>query len=422
MLLFRVNLSDQHGAGSARQPLWTEAEILHVGEEQTHGRIERDSQHRGDDHREVLGVGQRFEQAAFLRFQSQHGQERNGDHQQREEAGRADHLHRLNNHGAVVSLATAALPFLQPLVGLLDHDDRGVHHGSNRDGDATKRHDVRVEPHGAHRDEADEDRHWDRDDWNRRAGEVPEEDENHQRYDRDFLDQRFVQAVDGAPDQIRAVVGRDHLHARGQSRLDLAQFVFDAIDDRERVLALPHHDDSGDGVARAVPIGDTAPQIGTEDHLSDVLDAHRYAGWRRRERYFGNVLFGPHVAAAAHHILRACKLQQAPAHVVVATADSLDDSCNWDVVGLQLCGIDVHLVLAHEAAERGHLGHAGHGAKLVAQEPVLERAQVGQAVLSRSVHQHVLKNPTHAGGVRAELARSSSRQFRLHRREVFKRA
>ncbi len=399
-----------------------EAEIPNVGEEQTQGRIERYGQYRGDDHREVLGVGQRFEQAAFLRFESQHGQERNGYHQQREEARPRDHLHRFNDHGAVVSLAPVALPFLQPLVGLLDHDDRGVHHGSDGDGDATERHDVRAEPHGAHRDKGDEDRHRDRDDWNRRAGEVPEEDENHQRHYRDFLHQRVFQAVDGSLDQIRAVVGRDHLHARGEARLDLAQLVLDAADNREGVFALSHNDDSGDGVARAVPVGHAAPQIGTEDHLSDVFDAHRYARWRRRERYFGNVVLAPRVAAAAHHVLCAGQLQQAPAHVAVAAANGLDDSCNWDVVGLQLPGIDVHLVLAHEAAEWRHLGHAGHGPELVAQKPVLKRTEIGQAVFARSIHQHVLKDPTHARGVGAELARSPAWKFRLHRREVFERA
>jgi hypothetical protein len=35
------------------------------------------------------------------------------------------------------------------LVGVLDHDDRGVHHGADGDGDPAERHDVRVELPGS---------------------------------------------------------------------------------------------------------------------------------------------------------------------------------------------------------------------------------------------------------------------------------
>ncbi len=44
-----------------------EAEILHVGKEQPQGRVQGDRQDGGDDHGQVLGVGQGLEQAAFLR-------------------------------------------------------------------------------------------------------------------------------------------------------------------------------------------------------------------------------------------------------------------------------------------------------------------------------------------------------------------
>ena len=65
-------------------------------------------------------------------------------------------------------------------------------------------------------------------------------------------------------------------------------------------------------------------------------------------------------------------------------------------------GIEVHLVLAHEAADAGHLSHAGDGFELVAQVPVLQRAQVGQAPGVAAVHDGVLVDPAGAGGVRAD--------------------
>ena len=57
-------------------------------------------------------------------------------------------------------------------------------------------------------------------------------------------------------------------------------FAFTRVDDPQRVLALPHHDDARDDVAGAVEIGDAAPEVGPERDGADVAHAHR----RRRGR------------------------------------------------------------------------------------------------------------------------------------------
>ncbi len=46
-------------------------------------------------------------------------------------------------------------PF-QVLVGVLDHDDGGVHHGADGDGDAAQTHDVGVDPQHVHDDKGDQ--------------------------------------------------------------------------------------------------------------------------------------------------------------------------------------------------------------------------------------------------------------------------
>ena len=51
-------------------------------------------------------------------------------------------------------------------------------------------------------------------------------------------------------------------------------------------------------------------------------------------------------------------------NVGVATLDTLDYVAQRDVVGAQLGGVDVDLVLAYPSADAGHLGHAGHGIEL----------------------------------------------------------
>ena len=67
-----------------------------------------------------------------------------------------------------------------------------------------------------------------------------------------------------------------------------------------------------------------------------------------------------------------------------------------------LFGIEPHLILAHEAAERSHLRHSGNGLQLIAKEPVLETPQIRQAVAMVVVHDGVFVNPSRAGGIRAD--------------------
>ena len=59
------------------------------------------------------------------------------------------------------------------------------------------------------------------------------------------------------------------------------------------------------------------------------------------------------------------------------TCDTFDQR---DAVAAQLERIDGDLVGLHEAAERGHLGHARGLGQLVAHVPVLDRAQLGQGL------------------------------------------
>ena len=64
---------------------------------------------------------------------------------------------------------------LEVLVGVLDHDDRGVHHRADGDGDAAEAHDVRVQPHPLHRHHRDEDAHRKHHDRHQRAAQVQQE-------------------------------------------------------------------------------------------------------------------------------------------------------------------------------------------------------------------------------------------------------
>ena len=99
------------------------------------------------------------------------------------------------------------------------------------------------------------------------------------------------------------------------------------------------------------------------------------------------VLRRAQVAQAADHVLGARQLDHPPPHLVGALAHPVYHHPERDVVSPQLIGIEPHLILPHEAADRRHFRHAGNRLELIADEPVLEAPQIGQAVLVRAVNQ-----------------------------------
>src|SRR5439155_25124306 len=56
----------------------------------------------------------------------------------------------------------------------------------------------------------------------------------------------------------------------------------------------------------------------------------------------------------------------------------------------QLVGIDIDPVLAHEPTDARHFGHAGNGCQLIAQVPILNASQIGEALLVTVIDEHIL--------------------------------
>ena len=256
-------------------------EIVLAEEEQPQRRVERDGQHRGHHHGEILGVRQRLEQAAFLRFQREHRQERDRDHQQREEAGAAHFLHRIDDGALVVatpsnrrpapssflcvcSTTTMAASTIAPTAIAMPPSDMmfelmpmaciGTKEMITAIGNGHDRNDG--------------------------ARDVPQEDQDHQADDDQFFDQRVLQIVDRCEDQLAAVVGGDQLQPGGRPGSISLIFAFTRSMTAQRVLALPHHDDAGDHFALAVEIGDAAAHVGPERHAAHVAHQDRHARLR----------------------------------------------------------------------------------------------------------------------------------------------
>ena len=181
-------------------------------DEETHqDRRQSDREDRRRRHGVGLGEGQRLEHSARLLGEHENREERDRDHEQRVEQ-RRPHL-----HGGVpndVPMGFLALVALHVLVGVLDHDDDGVHHGAYGDGDPAQGHDVGADALGKHDEERDE--HGDRqnDDGHEGATQVHEKRQTHQRHHDAFLEQLLLQRLDGALDERAAVIGDGIRHVR----------------------------------------------------------------------------------------------------------------------------------------------------------------------------------------------------------------
>ena len=227
--------------------------------------------------------------------------------------------------------------------------------------------------------------------------------------DQTFLDQFFFQSRDRSKYKIRTVVGADDLNAGRKRRLDLFDFLLDAIDQIERVLAVAHDHDAADHFAFAVQLRDAAPHVRPQSHRSDVAHQNRRAASPPTVTLL-DVLDGSDIAATAHHVFRAAQFDGAAADVVVAHANGIDHAFHRQPVGGQLVRIEIDLILAHESADAGDFRHAFDAADLIAQIPILKAAQLSQIIFPRLIDQRVLKDPADAAGVRAECRGNATRK------------
>ena len=120
---------------------------LSTHEQHHQRRHQRDRQHGRSRHGEGLGVGERPEQAPLLRLESEDRQKRHRNDEQREEQRRADLRCGFDENLQPWLVGRRAF---HVLVRVLDHDDGGVDHGADGDGDAAEAHDVGSQPDAAH--------------------------------------------------------------------------------------------------------------------------------------------------------------------------------------------------------------------------------------------------------------------------------
>ena len=174
------------------------------------------------------------------------------------------------------------------LVRILDHDNRRVHHGPNRDCYPSQRHDVGVDALQMHDDKRQEHRHGQRNDGHERTAEMQQEQQDHQRHHDGLFQQLVLQVADGALDEVRAVVCRDDFHVLGQAGFQAIELGLDGLDDLTCIFAGTHHNDAADHFAFAIKISDTPTRSRAEANLAqDHAPESAYRFWSHQREYAG---------------------------------------------------------------------------------------------------------------------------------------
>ena len=205
-------------------------------------------------------------------------------------------------------------------------------------------------------------------------------DDDHDADDDRLFEQVALQRLDGCLNQSRAVVSRDHFHARWQRRFDFREFLLDAIDDAQGIHSVAHHDNAANGFAFALPLGNTFANVRPERNCSQIADEHRRAVLGCDGNGF-QVAQRTQIAKSANHVFGPAHFEHASTDFVRAGSHSVNHRRERNAVGAEFVGVEVDLVLANESADGGYLGHSGNSFELVAQIPVLKATQVGETVL-----------------------------------------
>ena len=221
-----------------------------------------------------------------------------------------------------------------------------------------------------------------------------------ERDERDFLQQRAPQRVDGTLDEIRAIVERHDLHVGRQAGLNLRDARLDGVNQRLGVHACPRDHDAADGFARALHQRRDSEGI-ADMHVGHLFHVHGNTA-SRLDRDATNVLDRSDQADAADDEPGAAGFDDIAADIQIAVAHRSHDRAERKVVAAKAVGIDVDLVLLDEPADRRHFGDTRDRVQLIADEPVLQRAQLAQG--TRRAFDGVPEHMSHARSRRVPVS------------------
>ena len=259
------------------------ASLQKLGAQRGSDRERHDGGHR-DDQR--LAECQRPEQPPGLAGKGEDGQETERRDDERDQDRRDEGARGGDQRSTPVCRRGVRGKGLEAPMACFERHDVRIDGEAEGDSDAPEAHDGGGNVQDAHPQEGQEDDERQRQKRNESALLVPEEDQDDEPHDSDFLAQRAEKRVLDASGEIESVVYRDQLDVPRQLRSELPELLLRGFDDRSRVRSSAGDDDAADRGGRSAVVHDPERHVGRDRHAGHVADV-RFRGlavraWKRR--------------------------------------------------------------------------------------------------------------------------------------------
>ena len=201
-----------------------------------------DRQQRRTRHRIRFGERQRAKQTPFLPFQGEDRDKRQRDNQQTDKQRRTHFNRRIGDHLPARfiiqrGVRMLVLPLFQPFMRILDHDDSGIDHRPDGNRNAAQRHNIGVQSLKVHDNKSNTQPQRQRNNRHQRRAHMPEKQRTDYRHHNKLFQQLAAEVVDGAVNELAAIVCCNYLHAFRQTTFQRFQFVFHGGDHFSGVFA-----------------------------------------------------------------------------------------------------------------------------------------------------------------------------------------
>lgn len=200
-------------------------------------------------------------------------------------------------------------------------------------------------------------------------------------------------------------------HAFGKRTLKFLKARLHSSNDFTGVAAGTEQNNAARDFTFAVKLRDAAAHFRPQANLSDVAQNRRRSRSICFEHDRAEVVKRLQIPLSAHHEFAFAHLDGTAARFLIRSGKRRLDVPHRNAVLLELDRIRNDLIFLHGAAHARHFGYARDGLEFILEEPVLERPQAFQIILSGFVHQSVLIDPAHTGGIRTKFGRDAAREF-----------
>lgn len=232
-------------------------------------RRQRERDDAGEEHRARHRDAELVEQASRRPLQEGERGEDRDERERRGDDGEADLARAVRRR----RLGVLAQLFLVA-VGVLEDDDRVVHHDADGEREREQREVVDREAEEVHDRERPDDAGGDREAGDDRGAEVPQEEEDDEDDEPGGDEQRLLGVADGALHEHRPIEADVDVHAGWQRTLDHRQLGAHYVGHLNQVGLRLAHDTNGDR-GRSLEAQDAALVLGAELHARDVAQLHR---------------------------------------------------------------------------------------------------------------------------------------------------